>query len=145
MRKAKDTIKQQIDRIRSAHTNRDLDTGMLYNKRTELRRKMKKITLWGLFVSDENTFLVRPHIFESKDGRDAQEWNAWMQREYGTILRENILDGMENRTGKQWRLYRVIGWSADDNSRVIRAKTRKKRNKTKPKRRQNGRNSTRRR
>ena len=138
----KQTIKQQLDQIRRAFKQRDDATGMLYNTRAQLRRKMKKVTLWGMFVSDENTFLIRPHIFEAKEGRNAVEWEQWFAEHYTTVQGEdnrtpiltNILDGMENRTGKQWRLYRVIGWAADDNSRVIRAKTRKKRNKTKSKR-----------
>lgn len=134
MRKRSDTIKQQIDRIRRSLPNRDAATSMLYTNRNELRRKMKKITLYGLFVSDEGTFLVRPHVFKSNDGRTASEWRVWFQREYGTILRESILPNMEKRTGKQWRLYRTIGWK-NDNRRARNPKARTKRNKTKQKRR----------
>lgn len=126
----KETIGAQIRRIQSIAKHRDEATGMLYNTRRQLQTKRKQITLIGLFVSDENTFLIRPHLFESKTARNAQQWEAWLAGHYGEIL-PNILDGMENRTEKQWRLYRIIGWLPDDSSRLVRTATRKKRNKTK--------------
>ncbi len=141
----KETIGQQVKRIEAMKKNRDLDTGMLFNTRRELTTRRKKITLIGMFVSDENTFLIRPHVFETKEAKNAVEWEAWMQGHYGEILRDSILPGMELRTDKQWRLYRIIGWLADDNTGLIRAKISSKRNKPKPQRRKNGRNSTRRR
>ena len=56
----RETIKQQIARIRRAYKKRDDVTGQLYNTAADLRRRQKKITLFGLFVSEENTFLIRP-------------------------------------------------------------------------------------
>ena len=138
----KETIGAQIKRIQRIAKNRDNATGMLYNTRRQLSTKRKRITLIGVFVSDENTFLIRPHLFESKTARNATEWEAWLADKYGEIL-PNILEGMENRTGKQWRLYRIIGWLPDDSTRLVRSKTRAQRNKTKPPRGKNGRNSTR--
>ena len=126
----RETIGAQIRRIMKLRPNRDEATGMLYKTRRELSTKRKKVTLIGLFVSDENTFLIRPHLFESKTARNAREWEAWFADNYGDILPQ-ILGGMENRTGKQWRLYRVIGWMPDDSTRLVRAKTRSQRNKTK--------------
>jgi len=127
----RESIGTQIKRIQKLRPNRDAATGMLYKQRRELAVRRKKVTLVGMFVSDENTFLVRPHLFESHTARNATEWTAWFQKKYGEIL-PNILEGMENRTGKQWRLYRIIGWLPDDSTRIVRAKTRRSRNKTKP-------------
>lgn len=150
----KETIGAQIKRIQRITKNRDAATGMLFNNRRQLSTRRKKITLIGIFVSDEDTFLIRPHLFESNTPRNAGEWNAWLQENYNAKhdptstrlpILTNILDGMENRTGKQWRLYRIIGWLPDDSKRLVRSKTRTKRNKTKPQRRKNGRNRTRRR
>ncbi len=126
----RETIGQQIKRITRVKRHRDLDTGMLYNKRSELITKRKKITLIGLFVSDEKTFLVRPHLFSSTTLRNARQWEAWLRDNYGTIL-PNILEGMSNHTDKSWRLYRIIGWMPDDTTRLIHARSHKKRNKTK--------------
>jgi hypothetical protein len=140
----REKIGVQVKRILAARANLDLATGMLFNARSQLAVKRKKITLIGLFVSDENTFLIRPHVFETKkEGRNAVQWDAWLADNYGKILRDNILPGMEIRTDKQWRLYRVIGWLPGDNTGLVRAKVDRKRNKTKRKRRQNGRSSTR--
>ena len=150
----KETIGAQIKRIRRIAKFRDAATGMLYNTKPQLATKRKKITLIGLFVSDEDTFLIRPHLFESKTARNAREWESWLSEHYRAKpipgddrppILQTILGGMENRTGKQWRLYRIIGWLPDDSTRIIRAKTRTERNKTKSQRRKNGRNRTRRR
>lgn len=138
----RETIGAQIKRILRLRPNRDEATGMLYKTRRELVTKRKKVTLAGLFVSDENTFLIRPHLFNSKTGRNAVEWERWFSVHYGDIL-PTILEGMEGRTGKQWRLYRILGWLPDDNTRIIRTKTHTKRNKNKQKRRKNGRSRTR--
>lgn len=129
----KETIGKQIRRIERARGNRDVATGMLFNRRAELAVKRKTITLVGVFVSDENTFLIRPHVFNSKKGRDAKQWEQYLAENYGDILRDGILPGMELRTDKQWRLYRIIGWFPNDNSRLVRALVRSKRNKAKRK------------
>ncbi len=129
----KDTIGAQIRRIMATHTKLDKATGMLYNSRRELAVKRKKITMLGLFVSDEGTFLVRPHLFRRLEKLDAAGWNDWLNENYGTILRERLLPGMGNRTGKNWRLYRIIGWVANDNTGLRHTKTRSRRNKTKRK------------
>ena len=150
----KETIGAQIKRIQRVAKFRDNATGMLYNTKSQLSTKRKKITLIGLFVSDEDTFLIRPHLFESKLARNAREWESWLSEHYRAAYRSGdihipilqaILGGMENRTGKQWRLYRLIGWLPDDSTRIVRAKTRRTRNKTKSQRGKDGRNRTRRR
>lgn len=133
----KETIGAQVKRIQRIAKNRDDVTGMLFNTRRQLSTKRKKITLIGLFVSDENTFLIRPHMFESQIARNANEWGAWLSKNYTAKpdpettrlpMLTNILEGMQNRTGKQWRLYRIIGWLPDDRTRIIRAKTHRTRN-----------------
>ena len=149
----KETIGAQVKRVQRIAKRRDNATGMLYNSPGQLVTRRKKITLLGIFVSDEDTFLIRPHLFKSDNPRNAVEWERWLSKHYtvevddddiGGIL-GNILSGMENRTGKQWRLYRLIGWLPDDSTRIVRAKTRRERNKIKSQRRKNGRNRTRRR
>ncbi len=131
----KDTIGAQIKRIMATHNKLDRDTGMLYNSRRELAVKRKKITMLGLFVSDEGTFLVRPHLFRRREKLDAAGWNNWLAENYGTILRERLLPGMGDRTGKHWRLYRIIGWVANDNTGLRNTKAHSQRNKTKRARR----------
>jgi len=131
----RETIKVQLARIQKAVPNRNMRTGQMYKSINETRRKSKLITLYGLFASDEGTFLIRPHIFRSANTRNARDWSDYLSEKYGTILRQNILPGMEDRTGKQWRLYRIIGWVRDDNTRLTNTPTRVRRNKTKRARR----------
>lgn len=130
------TIKQQLARIKKAVPNRNLKTGQMYKSANSQRGKFKTITMYGLFASDEGTFLIRPHVFNTKkDARTAAEWESYLAEHYGTILRENILPGMESRTGKQWRLYRIIGWVRNDNTRLADTEARVPRNKKKRQRR----------
>ena len=126
----RETIGNQLKRIRRGFKRRNLATGQLYNTASDQRRKPKKITLLGLFVSDQKTFLIRPHLFEAKKARTATEWEAWLAVHYGTILRNSIIPNMELRTEKQWRLYRLIGWVANDRAKSLRAKTYIQRDKT---------------
>jgi hypothetical protein len=123
----KDTIKQQLHRIRAAFPQRNLNTGQIYNHGNEQRGKFKTITLYSLFVSDEGTFLVRPHVFKSADLRSASEWENYLADSYGEIL-PRILDGMAARTGKQWRNYRIIGWTKNDTSQLKNRPARIRRN-----------------
>ncbi len=127
----REKIGVQVKRVLRLYAHLDKATGMLYNNRRELSVKRKKVTLIGLFVSDHNTFLIRPHVFKYEDKRNATEWNDWFADYYGTILRDTILPGMANRTGKLWRLYRIIGWVANDRTGLIRSKIHHTRNKTK--------------
>lgn len=126
----KDTIKQQVDRIRSAFPQRNLQTGQLYNHGNEQRGRMAIITLWSMFVSDEGTFLLRPHVFRTKEPRTAEQWEEYLAENYGTILRDRILPGMQDRTGgKAWRNYRVLGWTKNDTSQLKNRAARTRRNK----------------
>ena len=131
----REKIGKQLRRIRATHRKLDVATGMLHNTKRDLLLRQKKVTLIGLFVSDGNTFLIRPHLFQTKTARNAVAWNAWFAEHYGGILRTTILPNMEKRTGKQWRLYRIIGWLRNDHTGLIRAKIHSGRNKSKRARR----------
>lgn len=116
VKRQRNTIRSQIARIQRLYKNRDKATRMLYSSRSELRRSMRAVVLYTLFVSDQATFLLQPHIFQvgrSDFGRDAEDWADWFRANYGDILRDFILDGMSNRTeGKTWRVHSILGWHA---------------------------------
>lgn len=132
----RETIGKQIRRIKAAFKMRDEATGWFINSRAMLTVKRKKITLLGLFVSDNNTFLLRPHLFETKkQGRTAAQWDAWLAENYGEILRENIIPGMDRRTGKQWRLSSIVGVLPNDRTGFANPKVAVQRNKKKRARR----------
>ena len=118
-------------------------TGQLYRLDSEKRTRTKTITLYALFASDHGTFLLRPHVFKTiKKARTPSEWASFLQRNYTTEPRDddnrppilaNILAGLDERTQKQWRIYRIIGWINSDNTFLANSRTRAKRNKTKQK------------
>jgi len=140
------TIKEQLLSVRRLGAKRNNATGQLYIKATSQRGAWREITLFGLFASDTGTFIVRPHVFTSKEKRTAAEWNAWLGKHYGTILRERILPGMSERTGgKQWRLYRPIGWINHAHTWDKDTAAHRTRHKTKRGKRKNGHNNLRRR
>jgi hypothetical protein len=161
---ARETIRDQLLRVKRIGGKRDTATGLLYHNAAQKKKRSDAITLFGLFVSDAGTFMVRPHVFRSKEPRSPRQWNEYLSDNYGTILRESILPGMANRTdGKQWRLYRPIGWIPRSYSfpknltrplrkkrkrattRAHHTKTPKRRNKAKPQGRTRGHNHIRRR
>lgn len=142
----RDTIRDQLERIRTLAGTVNESTGKLERagSRASADTLYKKVTLFALFVSDEETFLIRPHIFNSNDGRTAREWFAWFREHYTTArpdngepgILTNILGGISRRTGdKHWRVARIIGWAPNDRSSIIHSAQSKTRNKTKHKRR----------
>jgi len=140
----RETIKEQLDNIARLAGSVDVRTGKL-GARAPASKLYKKITLFALFVSDEETFLIRPHIFTSNDGRNAVDWFAWFKKNYTTErtkddrpgILQNILDGISRRSGgeKHWRISRIIGWAPNDRSRIIHSEKPAKRNKAKHSRR----------
>ena len=139
------TIGKMLERIHKAKPHRNDATGQLYRTITETKTKRKTITLYTLFVSDHNTFLLRPHVFHSSQdvAKSPREWNAWLRKHYTTEpyendsrppILKNILDGLDVRTEKQWRVYKIIGWINNDNTQLANPAPRKARHKTKSKR-----------
>jgi len=144
----RDTIREQLERIATLAGYVNERTGKLEHagaKRGPATKLYKKVTLFALFVSDEETFLIRPHIFNSNDGRTAEGWLDWFRKNYTSErpkdgepgILQNILDGISRRSGgeKHWRVARIIGWAPNDRSRIIHSEKSKTRNKAKRKRR----------
>lgn len=144
----RDTIRDQLERIARLAGYVDTRTGRLKHagaKREPASKLYKKVTLFALFVSDEETFLIRPHIFNSNDGRTEADWFAWFRENYTSKrpsdgepgILQNILDGISRRSGgeKHWRVSRIIGWAPNDRSSIIRSEKSKTRNQAKRKRR----------
>lgn len=129
----KDTIKAQVLRVQNAFPNLNEDTSQRYKHGNEQRGRWEEITLWSLFVSDEGTFLFRPHVFRHKPALTAAEWKDWLDENFGKIL-PRVLDGMEARTDKQWRVYRTMGYTKNDTSQLKSRQPRSRGNKKSNKR-----------
>ncbi len=85
-------------------------TGQMYAIESDLQRKYDRITVWTIFRSDENTHLVRPHVFDKKKALSPIEWHAWLSANLDKIQRMNVLPGINKRTGKTYFVYKRLGW-----------------------------------
>jgi hypothetical protein len=95
----KGTIREQLERLQHVLPKRDLRTGLMYARRDELALHSKSIKLYGVFASDQGTFMLRAHIFESEQARTHEQWADWLAEHYSKILRDSIIPGMINKTG----------------------------------------------
>ncbi len=98
-------------------------------------KRFKKITMFGVYVSNEGGALFRPHVFGFADGggRTRLEWREWLDEHWGKILRENILDHYETQFGGLWRAHTIFGWAANVNIRFANPVPSKARRKAKRK------------
>lgn len=87
--------------------------GQLYAVKADTERKYKRIVLHTLFRSDENTHLLRPHVFTKKAAMTPQQWHAWLSEHLTDIHKNAVLPGLAVRTSKSWAVERIIGWTAD--------------------------------
>lgn len=107
--------------------------GQLHSNPTELNGSWKQVTLFTLFESTEDTHLLRPHAFRTEKPRDAAGWDSFFRENLATIQKRDIIPGMNLRTGKIWRVQKIIGWAPDVVSNSRRATPPKRRHQTKHK------------
>lgn len=105
-------LKQELDNIRRIYPRHSRYGQMLPSG--SKRKAWKKVTLYTIFVSDENTHLIRPHVFEKSRPLTPADWHAWFSANLTQIHSTGILPGLNIRTGKFWSVQRIIGWAADD-------------------------------
>jgi hypothetical protein len=130
-------LKEQLDNIRRVYPRRNR-YGQLTPDRSG-SKAWKRVTLFTLFVSGENTHLIRPHAFTKNRPMNAWQWAHWFSTNLREVYENGILPGIGIRTGKQWVVQRVIGWAAKDVESIIRnPKVAHRRNKAKKARRKNG-------
>lgn len=102
-------LKEKLAQIHRSLPYRS-ELGQLHANPTETQGKWKKVTLYTLFESSEETHLLRPHVFETKTARPAAEWHSWFRENVDAIIKRDIIPGINLRTGKIWRVKHVIGW-----------------------------------
>lgn len=131
-------LRDKLDRIRKQYPKGPTPYGQIYSGKLEPKRRFKRVTLYTLFVSDEGTHLLRPHVFQSERVRTSQGWAQWFTDHLTDIHIKAVLPGIGIRTSKSWAVKQILGWAAyakhgTRNSRVV-----KQRNKAKPQRVKNG-------
>lgn len=130
-------LKEQLDNIRRIYPRRNR-YGQLTPDRSG-KTAWSQTTLFTLFVSDENTHLIRPHLFKKRKPMTALQWADWFSHNLREVYVNGILPGIGIRTGKQWVVQRVIGWAAKNAESITRnSGLAKRRNKTAKTRRKNG-------
>lgn len=127
----------KLERLKRAAPNIS-PFGQLYRHQRETTRQYSRVTLWTLFVSHENTHLLRDHIFKKAEPRSPQKWAEWFSANLSDIHRNAILPGIAVRTNKQWAVQRIIGWVGDAEHAIDNPKVGRTRNKTKRQGRKNG-------
>lgn len=131
-------LRAKLEAIRTLSPNRSA-FGQLYKEKSETQGRWRKVTLWTLFESSEDTHLLRPHVFESKrEPRDARAWDEWFRRNLTEIQSKVIVPGINQRTDKIWRVQRILGWQANVVSESRIARLSRRRDQTIHKRRKNG-------
>jgi hypothetical protein len=132
-------LKTKLDRIRKLYPKGPTANGQIFSGRFLPTARFKKVTLYTLFVSDENTHLLRPHVFETHRGRTATQWSAWFAAKLTDIHIASVLPGLGIRTDKSWSVKRILGWSAGNaQHRIDSPRVARKGHKTKSSRGKNG-------
>lgn len=103
-------VREKLEQIRRLAPKGPSEFGQIYAARDELNRAYERVTFWTIFKSDENTHLIRPHVFVAKRARTPVEWHAWFSRNLDEIQRGPVLTGLNNRTGKQYFIFKKLGW-----------------------------------
>jgi hypothetical protein len=131
-------LKQKLESLRrvAPYSTR---YGQLYRDKRETQLRYRRVTLWTLFVSDENEHMIRDHAFEKREAMTAREWHVWFSKHLEKIQRESVLPGIGIRTGlKAWAVQQVIGWTGDAKHASRNPPLDRKRHKAKRQRRKNG-------
>lgn len=114
--------------------------GQLYRDSVDTTKAYKRVTLYTLFVSDDNEHMLRPHIFKKQEAMTPAQWYAWFQKHLEKIHREAILPALSVRTdlSKPWAVQSIIGWKGDAKYASRNPKARASRHSSQQSRRQDG-------
>lgn len=104
-------IREKLEAIRRLAPKGPTQYGQIYATKDELQRSYDRITFWTVFRSDENTHMVRPHVFIAKKSpRTPAQWYQWLAANLDTIQRNSVLPGLNDRTGMQYFVLKKLGW-----------------------------------
>jgi len=138
-------LKSKLDNIRKMYPKGPTVYGEIYAGKRDDKKRFKRVTLYTLFVSDENTHLLRPHVFETQGTRNAKMWAAWFAAKLQDIHEQAVLPGIGVRTNKSWAVKQILGWAAHVKHKSNSARMDRKGHKTKSQRVKNGQANIRRR
>lgn len=130
-------LREKIERLRRAAPNASA-YGQLYKEKSETSKGYKRVTLYTLFQSEEQTHLIKNHVFDAKEYRTPKMWAAWFSENLSSVHRNAVLPGIAVRTGKSWAVLKILGWVGHAEYSSKNSQVAGKRNKAKRKGRKNG-------
>ncbi len=130
-------LKDRLAKLQKASPNCSKN-GQLYKEVSETKYAYSRVKLFTLFRSEENTLMLRPHVFIKKKPMLPAEWSAWFGEHLKEIQRLAVLPGLGVRTSKSWGVQRVIGWVGDAKYKSRNTAMDSRRDKAKRKRGKNG-------
>lgn len=131
-------LSEKLDRLRRVAPLGPSRYGQLYARKSDLSRRYKRVVMHTLFRSEENTHLLRPHLFKKDEGKTPAEWADWFSRNLTEVHIHGVLIGIGLRTGKHWTVQRILGWVGDVKYSTRHSPAPKRRHKTKRSRRARG-------
>lgn len=106
-------LKTKVEQLQRAAPKRSR-YGQLYRDSAQLKKRHSKATLFTLFLSEDNTHLLRPHVFKKSEPMTAAGWHEWFSDHLKEIQEKFVLPGLGIRTGKAWGVQKIIGWIGGD-------------------------------
>ena len=107
--------------------------GFLYFSKEDTQRASKRIKVYALLLSEENTAMLAHIVVKKKTPHDAQWWAAWCSLNVVMVFRNGVLPGINLRTAKAWHVEQWLGFclTASESNAVLTPKapaTRRPRN-----------------
>lgn len=130
-------IRDKLEFLRKRAPNRDA-TGQLWKERAELSKRFKRISLYCLLVSEENTHQIHEAVIKKDKGKDRAEWAEWLAKHFENIYVLGVLAGIGLRTEKKWSVQKILGWVGHAKHVSRNSKMARKRHKTKRQGSKNG-------
>jgi hypothetical protein len=104
-------LANKLKQLRASAPKGPSQHGQLYATADARKRSYKRVTLHTLFISEENTHLLRPHVFEKAEALTPAQWADWFATNLHTVHVNAVLPGLAIRTSKSWAVERIIGWT----------------------------------
>lgn len=89
----------------------------LYNKKTELRRRTKRIKVWFLIHDADRGYSIFAFEFKRKIAFNVADWTALFQRKHKgydslySIFTQAVLPAINNKGGSHWRFISLLAWT----------------------------------
>lgn len=95
-------------------------TGQLVASGAAFGGSYKRVTLWAVLVSSDDSHMVHPTIFNKERAKSAREWYIWFRKHVAQVYANGVLPGVNIRTDKIWSIEKWIGWQGGSAKSITR-------------------------